>query len=135
MKGLHKTFYGTTKKCENKDYVNFFSSSGLGTGRVKLAWYWVKSLDKAVIMLKLLSFFPFVCGGILMFPGSMKKKHWPEIYRKHQNRSRSTISLKMLLKMFKMNSLNLLQKNSRRIAEFILLYSINRRHNITSIKM
>ena len=33
--GLHKTFWGTTKKCENKNFkVNFFSWSGIGMGWV-----------------------------------------------------------------------------------------------------
>ena len=36
LKGLHKTFWGTTKKCENKNLTYFFfSSSGIGTGKVK----------------------------------------------------------------------------------------------------
>ena len=36
LKGFHKTFGGTTKKCENKNITYFFSSSGIGTtGRVK----------------------------------------------------------------------------------------------------
>ena len=34
FKGLHKTFWGTTKKCENKDLTQFFMF-GTGTGRVK----------------------------------------------------------------------------------------------------
>ena len=36
-KGLHKTFWGTTKNCENKKIklINFLFSSGIGTGRVK----------------------------------------------------------------------------------------------------
>ena len=33
--GLHKTFWGTTKKCESKNLTYFFSSSGIGAGRVK----------------------------------------------------------------------------------------------------
>ena len=36
LKGLHKTFWSTTKKCENKNLTYyFFYSSGIGTGRVK----------------------------------------------------------------------------------------------------
>ena len=35
LQGLHKTFYGTTKKCKNK-YLTWFSSSRIGTERVKL---------------------------------------------------------------------------------------------------
>ena len=34
--GRHKTFRDTTKKCENKNVTSFFSSPGIGTGRVKV---------------------------------------------------------------------------------------------------
>ena len=34
-KGLHKTFYGTTKSVKTKIEVNFFSLFGIGTGKVK----------------------------------------------------------------------------------------------------
>ena len=34
--GLRKTFWGTTKKRENRNSRQFLSSSGIGTGRVKI---------------------------------------------------------------------------------------------------
>ena len=34
-KGLHKTFWGTTRKCENKNLSYFFFLFGIGTLRVK----------------------------------------------------------------------------------------------------
>ena len=36
LKGLHKTFWGTITKFENKNLVNFLSSSGIGTGGLKV---------------------------------------------------------------------------------------------------
>ena len=35
LKRLRKTFWDTTKKCENKNLTYFFSSSGIEMGRVK----------------------------------------------------------------------------------------------------
>ena len=37
--GLHKTFCGTTKKCESKSLNEFLSSSGIGTGNVNTGRY------------------------------------------------------------------------------------------------
>ena len=37
--GLHKTFRDTTKKCEIKIYLNFFSSFGIGRGKVNESRY------------------------------------------------------------------------------------------------
>ena len=36
LKGLHKTFWGTSKKFENRNSSNFHNSSGIGTGMVNL---------------------------------------------------------------------------------------------------
>ena len=43
LKGVHKTFRGTTKKCENKNLIYFFSSSGVRTGNLKFCEFYVST--------------------------------------------------------------------------------------------